>query len=237
MQKVFITVACILSIYIILQTIYSAFYFRRAAKISKVRFEDKLEKGVKDEPRLNFTVTGDSVGVGVGATIFDTSLAGRLVSLLSEKNYVIFNNLSKSGAKMSDLESLQIPTEKQNLIVIVISSNDLFRFTNPNKFKTSTKNVLEKYSKLSDKVVVVGPGRVFDAAAVPIPLRLIYKIQAPKYAQILNDEAQNFPNISHINPVNPPVNPKNYKGRPSFDRFHPSDDDYIFWFDMVKTAL
>lgn len=224
-------------IYIVGQIIYSAFYFSRASKISKDSFEKELELGKKSNPHLRLTVYGDSVGVGIGATSFEKSLAGRVVNYLASDHFVIFKNLSVSGTKMADLIEAPEPSEKQDIILLVISSNDLFRFNNLGKFEEATAKVAEKYSSLTDLVIIVGPGRVFDSRAVPLPARPIYKIQAPKYAAIVEKEAKSFKNIKYVNPIDPPVDIKNYHGEPSFDRFHPSDDDYVFWFDMVKTAL
>lgn len=227
----------LLIIYIISQAIYSLFYFRRAGAISKTSFAKELELGGKNKPALRLTVYGDSVGAGVGATSFDTSLAGRLANYLAVDHHVIFKNQSVSGSKMADLIDAPEPSQKQDLILLVISSNDLFRFNNLGEFEKATSKVAQKYSNLADKIIIVGPGRVFDSQAIPLPARPVYKIQGPKYAQIIAKEIQNFKNIKYVNPIDPPVDIKNYRGKPSFDRFHPSDDDYVFWFDITKTAL
>jgi lysophospholipase L1-like esterase len=219
------------------QLFYSVFFFRRASRISKTTFKNEAELGDKSKPIFKFTMYGDSVGAGVGATSFETSLAGRLTEFLSQKHHLLFKNNSVSGHKMGDVLNMPAPKEKQDLILLVVSSNNLFRLTSLEKFERDTKEVMEKYSSQAEKVIIVGPGRLFDAGAVPVPMRLVYKILAPKYSRIVSNTVSKYPNIVHIDPINPPIDPKSYKGKPSYDRFHPSDDGYIFWFEMVKTAL
>jgi lysophospholipase L1-like esterase len=237
MKTVLLALTSFLIIYAVIQIAYSFYYFRVARKISKDSFVRSGTFGKSDKPKLTLTIYGDSVGVGVGATKFETALSGRIVEYLSENHEVIFDNKSVSGLKMADLLKSPEANGKQDIIILVISSNDLFRFTNLTQFEKSTATVLKKYSPLADKIIIIGPGRIFDAKVIPFFIRPFYKYFAPKYAKIISEEVKNYPNMVHINPIDPPVNPKDYKGKPSADNFHPSDNGYLFWFDMVKTGL
>src|SRR5437016_4475329 len=112
MRKIIMIALLLLSIYIVCQTIYSAFYFRRASILSKTKFDKSLQLGNKNNPSFKLTVYGDSVGVGVGATSFENTLAGKVAEYLSSDHYLIFKNESFSGAKMKDLADLSEPADK-----------------------------------------------------------------------------------------------------------------------------
>ena len=138
---------------------------------------------------------------------------------------------------MADMLSRKTHSERQDLIVLIVSSNDLFHVTNLKEFEKSTSEVLQKYAKLTDKLVIQGPGRVFDAPALPLPVRLFYKLQAPKYASVISAEAKKYKNVLHVNPINPPMDLTGYGHSNSPDKFHPDDEGYRFWFDMLKPNL
>ncbi len=138
---------------------------------------------------------------------------------------------------MKDLTLKQIPNEKFNITILVISSNNLFHFTSLSDFKNNTKKVLGRYSKISDKLILIGPGRVFDAKAIPLFLKPMYKAQGEKYARIIDEEAKNYANVFHVNPLNTSINPQEYGDTNASDGFHPNDEGHRFWFSLLKPFL
>ncbi|HVZ67232.1 MAG TPA: SGNH/GDSL hydrolase family protein [Patescibacteria group bacterium] len=226
----------ILIIYILLQAAYSAYYFHKSRALVKNSHVGSFEVGNKG-PTYLFFAAGDSVGAGIGASTFETSLVGRLSAELAKDHKVEVNNKSVSGYRMLNLVDGPLPSKKQDLILLVISSNDVFNFTNLDRFKDQTHKVFDKYSKLADKVVVIGPGRIFDTDALPLFMRLIYKQTGKKYASVMAEEASKYPNIIYVNPYEASEIGKEYGDTGAADKFHPNDEGYRFWFDLVMNKF
>lgn len=222
---------------IVIQIAYSAFYFSRSVKLIKNSHVGDYEFGDKGKKEFKLYVTGDSVGAGVGASKIDTSVAGRLALHIAHDHFVKLKNDSVIGAKMKDLVKQDVPSGHWDMALLVISSNDLFRFSNLNEFRRSTSEVVKKYSTVADKVIIVGPGRVFDAPPIPIVLRPIYRSRAGEYAQIISEEVKKYDNVVHVNPIAAPKKLAEGKGWASPDKFHPGDKGHEYWFEMIKTAI
>lgn len=224
----------IAAVYVILQLLYSGYFFMRAGSLLKNEHTGEFTRGQGKE--FSMFAAGDSIGAGVGASSFETSVVGRVTMQLAKNRTVKLTNKSVSGYRMDDLLRVTPPTKKQNLILLVIGSNDLFHFTILSDFRTHTKKVLELYSPKADKVVIIGPGRVFDADAIPFVLKPVYKAFAPKYARVLKDETGKFKNVIYVNPIDTSIS-NDYGQTGAADRFHPNDQGYRFWFDLLKGAL
>jgi len=223
--------------YVVAQAAYTGFHLLKGRKLAKTMYTENTVVGDDSSPNLKVFVGGDSIITGVGASSFEKSTAGQLANYLARNNKVILVNESENGAKMTNVLDGKIPQEKQDIIVLIVSSNDLLRLTNLKNFADATKKVLEKYSKSANKLIIAGPGRVFHPSIIPMPLKLIYKLKAPKYASIITEEARKYPNVVYINPLKPPVDFSKYADVYSSDRFHPNDEGHKLWFDMIKTAL
>lgn len=237
MEKILIIVG-LLIVVIILQIIYSGYYLNIGRRIAQNKFINKTELGDKTNPVVKLFISGDSVAVGVGASSFETSVAGRIGSFYAQKNYVQFENQAISGARMANLLKMPLPQEKQDVLILIISSNDLFYFTPLDQFKISSQKVIQRYLPLTDKLIIVGPGRVFDGQAVPIPLQLVYKARASEYENILKDLSAKDQKIVYLDPIRTPTDNKKYgKNTNAEDKFHPNDAGYEYWFDLIKPAL
>lgn len=118
-----------------------------------------------------------------------------------------------------------------------MSSNNLFRLTNLNKFEKETAKLFEKYSPLAKKILLVGPGRVGDSKAIPFFLRPYYRFQGKKYAEIIKKEVKKFPNVTHINPQEKEASYEKYGYTLAADKFHPNDKGHEFWFDLIVEGL
>lgn len=227
----------IILLLVLIQVLYSAYYFRKSSQLVKNPHVGKHELGDKKNSEFRLFFGGDSVAAGIGATSFETSVSGRVANYVARDKFVIFENNAVSGTKMRDLVKRKLPEGKWDLVVLVVSSNDLFRFSNLDEFKTSTEKVLSEYTKIAEKVVIVGPGRVFDSPAVPVILRPIYKWKSQDYIEVIEDEVKTYKNVVYINPVHPPKELKQVENWESPDKFHPGDYGQEYWFEMIKTAL
>jgi lysophospholipase L1-like esterase len=224
-------------IYLTLQILYSLYYFTKGTQLAKASFSGIGELGDRSKPKFRLFIAGDSVGAGVGATNFEKSASGRLVEHFSKSYLVEWVNVSVSGNKMADLLMNPLPGEKQDLIVLIVSSNNLFRLTGLKQFKLDTKSVLERFSPYTERLVLIGPGRVADSQAIPLFMKPVYKIFGSKYADILRLETKNYQNVTHVNPQIHLAQKQSYGYTLAEDKFHPNDSGHKFWFDLIVDAL
>lgn len=236
MRMILALILLIFGIYLITQAIYSIYYFRIATKLSQTTYARRTQLGNNTKPPLKVFIDGDSVGAGVGATSFETSLAGRIGNFLSENYFVEFENKSVSGKKMADVLS-DVPANFQDVTVLVISSNNLFRFTELGQFTNDTKKVFELFAPKTKKLILIGPGRVADSNAIPLIMKPLYRHQGKKYAEIISTEAKKYQNIAHVNPQSGESSEKKYGYTLSSDKFHPNDSGHTYWFDLLKNEL
>lgn len=225
----------LLIIYAVIQTAYSAYYFRKAGILSKKTYTGKRE--IKNrKPLLKVYVAGDSIGAGVGASSYENSVFGKVYDYLSKEHSLIFENASVSGHKMADLLNLN-PPQNQDLVILIISSNNVFRITPLDQFEKDTKEVLKMYSKVGKKIIIVGPARLWEASAIPIPARIFYRLIVGNYINKITSVAKNYQNVVHLTPINPPINLPNLGYSLAGDKFHPNDKGHAYWFEMIKTKL
>lgn len=236
-MKMTIIIVGLILLLIAAQVLYSSYYFRKSADLVKNDHVGKHEFGDEKNPEFKLFFGGDSVGAGVGATSLETSVSGYVAKYLAKNKFVILDNRSVSGTKMRDLAKRELPEGKWDVAVLIVSSNDLFRFANLAEFKKSTEKVVSGYSKISDKVIIVGPGRVFDSPAVPVLIRPIYRLRAGAYIKVIAEEIKKYENVVHISPINPPAGLVQVANWESPDKFHPGDEGQKYWFEMIRTGL
>ena len=228
----------IIPLVIFLYFLYTYWRIKKAYSLAHITYTKSVQLGKKSGKRLKVLVLGDSIGTGVGASCFENSVGGRIASHLAKKYRVIFRNASVNGSKMSNLLSRKAPKEKQDVTVILISSNDVIRFTDFREFRKSTRKVIEIYSRLSEKLIVIGPANVGHAKFLPLGFRISYLYRGPKYAKILKKSSARFKNVVYINSIKPSESLGVYKqDYYSSDTLHPNDKGHKFWFDMIKPYL
>ena len=227
----------ILLLYVIAQSLYSGYFLLASKKLSTATFPKSLIVGDSKSPALKLFISGDSVAAGVGASTFEKSVSGRIAQYLAKDHTVLFQNEAVSGAAMSQLLTMPLPKEKQDVIILIISSNDLFRFSEINEFKRNTEKVLKRYSPQADTLILVGPGRVFDGEALPYFLRMYYKFKAPQYSQVLASFAREDPHVIYIDPTTADFYKDSYGPTTAADKFHPNDEGHRLWFDLIRPAL
>ena len=228
-MRLLVILVVVASAYLIAQMLATGYFSNMAKKLLKVSYAGVTEHGNKSKPALRVFLAGDSIAAGVGASSPESSMAGRLADGLAKSHHVLFNNSAVSGSRMADMTKL--PAERQNLVVLVISSNDLYRFTPLKKFERETQKALAAYSNLSKETIIAGPGNIGGATAVPLIMRPFYNLQKPKYAAILKRVSSSYPNVSYVNPAD--FNIKSYGRTEAADGFHPNDNGHRFWADLI----
>lgn len=228
----------IIGLFIVLYCLYSYYRIKKAYSLADVVYTKWADLGKKSNKKFKLFIAGDSIGTGVGATRFENSVAGRIAKYLSKEYHVILTNSSINGSKIKTLLKSKNPSEKQDLAVIFVSSNDVLRFTKLDDFRQNAAKALEIFSKFSTRLIIIGPANVGTAKFLPLPLRLIYLFRAPKYAEILKEASSKFKNVIYINSLKPAKNLGKYKQiYYSSDMLHPNDEGHKFWFEMIKEYL
>jgi lysophospholipase L1-like esterase len=230
-------ILAVLLVYIVGQFMYSRYYSKQAGRLTKTVYTDAATLGQSGN-HLDMLVVGDSLGAGIGASSFETSLAGRVASHLAEGNKVTVTNNSRSGARMADLMNTPAPA-RTDVTVLVISSNDLLHFTDLRQFRVTTEQVIERYAANAKQLVVIGPGNIGGTAGIiPPPMRPVYRYRHGKYAAILREVSAPYDHVTYIDPVNEVPQGKVYGPTvSSVDKFHLNDEGYRYWADLVIAAL
>lgn len=216
--------------YIAAQFAYSKHHFKKARDLSKVVYTKSFKLIGKGKSKLKILMVGDSIAAGVGASSFENSIPGRLVKYFSGSHRLDFINKARAGMKIRDLLDIPLPKVKQDIVVLIVSSNDVFHFTNLNEFSDSVVEVLDKYSKLTKKLIFLGPGKISTAPALALPIRIIYKTLESRYTSILEEKTSKYSNVTYIKPGNPP------RGTFANDKFHPNDEGHRVGFEVIKEA-
>ena len=224
-------VLLIFFVYVIAQTIFSLYHYIKGKNLSKITYTGILRIGNKNNPNFKLYVSGDSVAAGVGASSLHKSTAFRIAKAISKKKYVILTNRGVSGFKINDLVFQKLPIF-QDLIVLIISSNDLFHFTNINKFKIQARKLINNYQKLAKKVIILGPLRVDTATAIPLFFRPIYFYKGFKYLNILKKISSKYKNVVHTSSYYL-KSKKQYGNIEGKDRFHPNDEGHRMYANMI----
>ncbi len=217
-----------------IQIAYTAYSSYKSRRLGRKIYTGNFNFGSLGNS-LKILVVGDSVGAGVGASSLEKSLAGRIAVYLGEKCSVSLNNQSVSGTKMEDLVNRPLPDGKFDLVVIVVGSNNYFHLTNVEKLENDTEKVLAKYVSVGTKVILVGPGRVFETTALPLFVRWFLRLHAAAYTTALKTAADKF-KVIHVNPLESKFKTNRYGHTLASDNFHPNDSGYQFWFDLIRTS-
>lgn len=229
MKKYLKKILLLLSFIFVVDFSYMLYSLYQVSVLSKTTFTENIVIENQKE-KIKVLFHGDSVAAGIGATSLDKSAYGRFAKYLSEDFSVQFSNKSKSGNKMKDLDN-EIE-ENYDLIVMIISSNDVLYFTPEKDFKETTEKVFDRYSKKTQKLIVVGPGKVFEAKALIKPLLPLYRYRLSIYSELLSELSSKYTNIVYVNPLLENFS-KDYGKMESKDNIHPNDNGYLYWFDLI----
>jgi len=129
--------------FLLWELFYSLYFFKKGKILSQNTHIKNIEIGNKSKTKLKLLVAGDSIGAGVGASSFETSVAGRTANYLSKNYFVISKNISVNGHKIKNLLTNKITNERYNLTIIFISSNDALKFIDLKEFEIDTNKTLQ----------------------------------------------------------------------------------------------
>ena len=225
----------IIAAYIVGQTLFTWHYYKKGKKLSEKPLTQSINLGNKKNKELKILIAGDSVAAGIGASSHKKTIAYRLAESLSKKRNVILKNTGIPGLKIKDLLN-QKHEGKYDILIAVIASNDLFKFTSLKDFKQSTRALLKNYSKQTKQLIILGPLRVDTCTAIPFFLRIIYYFRGFTYLNIIKNETKKYNNIHHTSSYYI-TSIEKYGHVEGKDRFHPSDEGYRMYADLLLNII
>ncbi len=192
----------------------------------------------KEQVPFIYVALGDSTVEGVGASRPDRSFAYIISAFLKQsKGNVIFHNLGKSGATISDVITHQLGKAvalNPHLVTISVGANDIRHKTKTNDFINNLNLLLQTLSEKTDAEIVIN--NIPDlslAPAVPAYLKHISKLLVKKFNAIIEEEVKKYHVILVDLYFQSKIYTKAYPEAISEDKFHPSDFGYALWANTI----
>lgn len=168
-----------------------------------------------------WVVLGDSMSQGIGATSYRNGWVGQALDMLQTKGkrYAVIN-LSKSGAKIEDILTTQLPAMKQltiqpAVITLLVGSNDLFA---PRYRRKLLANLEELLKQLPEGTIV---GDIFERPETPLLFKPLF---TDKRASDLLKRMANRKKLIVI-PLGEAFSPP-WRDKLASDFFHPNNHGY-----------
>ena len=183
---------------------------------------------------------GDSTGAGVGASSVETALPTNVVRGL--KRSVRLRVLAMSGARVVDVLREQVPLLadlQPDVVVVGVGGNDVTHLTPRGMFEALYDNLLARITALGPgTIVVMGIGDFGTVPRIPQPLRALTGWRGRRFDDVIRKAAdrrgaayvdlyaETGPAFGH--------DPTRFY---SDDGFHPSDEGYRVWAEVILDVL
>ena len=183
---------------------------------------------------------GDSTGAGVGASSVENALPTKVVRGLERS--IRLRVLATSGARVDDVVMKQLPllpALNPDVVVVGVGGNDVTHLTPRGMFEGLYDALLDRITSLHPgTVVVMGIGDFGTVPRIPQPLRaltgwrgrrfddVIRRVADRRGAAYVDLYANTGPAFGH--------DPELFY---SDDGFHPSDEGYRIWADVILDVL
>lgn len=218
-----------------IELIHTFYSLNNGIELSEKTFTSQISNINQSKPFLNILFLGDSIGAGVGAEKLEETAYYKFSDYLSNYFSINISNKAVSGNKVEDLldDEILISNQKFNLTIMIISSNDLFRFTPKEEFESNVEKLFSSYLNISNKIIILGPGRVFEVSGIPFFMKPLYKARSSFYGDTITNISYKYSNIFHVNPLkNIPVG--EFYDIEAKDNFHPNNQGHTYWFELIK---
>jgi len=190
---------------------------------------------------LKYVVLGDSTAAGQGADK-DHGIAPVTARQLAADRSVQLTNVALSGAKVEDVLNDQLASAeslKPDLVLLSVGANDVTGLTSLDKVAADFETISTRLvaSNCQVKIIVTGSPDVGGAHRFAQPLRWLAGIrtgQLNRRLQPLVDQYQ-----LTFAPIAERTGPafRRDRGLLAADRFHPNNDGYALWTEVLDTSL
>jgi len=222
----------IILFYVILQIMYTGFWWLIAFNVSDTVHIGNFKRGNEANNEFTLFVAGDSLAAGAGATSFDSSIIGIVTDHLAKDKYVVVSNNAVSGSRIHHLVEKDYP-KNQDLSIIIVSSLDVLFTVSSSNFERDVNIVIDGYSKGSKKVIFFGPNPIYNAHLIPLIIRPYFRYKQGMYTQIIKDVSAEYDNVVHIVPKEEIIPGTDFSNFYNKDRFHPGDVGHKYWGKII----
>jgi len=211
--------------------IYDAFKIVRALRASAdpsmhvAPFETHPE-----DVNARLLVLGDSTAVGTGAGRSTQSVAGRLAEAHPG---LLVDNRAHNGARVRDLRPQLDDVELSafDVVLLQVGGNDILRWTPLKALRQALDDLLAQVTDRAGEVIVIAPGMVGDAPAIPWPLGHLLNARSKRVRSIVRDRATEHGAVF----VDLRAAKADRKQAPPHERYaadglHPSARGYAAWY-------
>lgn len=230
-------------VFLIVFVLYTAIELVRMSrliKISKILIEQTSAFSIKPQQfKKRYLIIGDSLGVGVGASSPEKSIAG-LISADHPQAEIV--NLSKSGSRIYDgLETVRniSQNEKFDVAIIQLGANDITHLSSYNEMRVATNLLLKEVKQFADKTIFLTSGSVGSAPIFHFPLNRFYHARSLNFFKMFSELTQEN-SVGYIDLSYPASNDPFSKNPGLYyaaDSFHITDAGYMLWYQKIKEFL
>ena len=195
---------------------------------------------------LMYVVIGDSTAAGRGAQ-YEQGIAIQTARHLALSRRVTMVNLAVSGARVTDVELLQLPAAlklRPDVVLLAVGANDATHFTTSRAFEAGLTRTLESFATVRPdvRIVLTGSPDVGAVRRFAQPLRWL----AGRETIRINYSVHSVIRAAigrHIHVVLAPIADETgplFRRDPTLlaaDRFHPNEHGYATWIPVLNTAL
>lgn len=183
---------------------------------------------------LRYTVLGDSLSAGTGATSPSSTFPHLLAEHLSNARLgtVTVTTLATPGATTADVLRTQLPKlnyTQPNLVTLLVGINDLHNHVSLNTFKQNLIVILNELSRHNAQVQVLTIPYLGSPRIARPPYRMYFDWQTKRYnrviTEVVNNSTASLVDLYTLTHAIEAAEPAYY----SPDGFHPSDLGYTFW--------
>jgi lysophospholipase L1-like esterase len=193
---------------------------------------DQTDKTLGQGQTLKLIVTGDSAGVGKGASKTENTFAYRIAQNLSETKRIEYRNIAVSGYKTADVINHQlsdIANYKPDIIVISISGNDATHLVSSNTILSNYRTIIKKLTnETTAKIYITNIPHFDDADVLPWFYRRLLEYRSDKINKQIVSLEESRVKIINIHDFGW-ENFSDLKKTYAADHFHPSDLGYENW--------
>jgi lysophospholipase L1-like esterase len=191
---------------------------------------------------FTYVALGDSTVEGIGASHISKTYPSIIHSAL-KKSYknVVFHNLGKSGARISDTIEGQLEKTVQinpQLITISIGANDIFKRKSLKSYSENLDLLLEQLTSKTDATIVINTIPDFSVVpSIPPILRTYCEIQGKRFNSVIEKMAEKYSVVLADLYTHTSVLGKQYPELFSDDGLHPSDIGYAIWAHAILVKI
>lgn len=185
---------------------------------------------------LRLLILGDSSSAGVGATTQENALSGCLARELARDFRLDWHLEGATGAttKTSLAKLDRLPERDFDLAILIHGVNDTTRMTSPKAFRARQIALMEALTERHGirRFILSGVPPMQHFPLLPQPLRWVLAAHSARLDAVLSALAQERTGVAHL-PLDLPFEPR-YSAP---DGFHPSEDAYELWADLLARRL